>query len=154
MSKSVKFKRLPISTKGKLYFGALLSDETLKELKNIGVENIWNLMAELPTVAEAENKIFKNVIELKIVDCSIPSDKQEYLNRVDSIIYLLKNGENVYLHCFGGHGRTGMAISSILILVERLPIEAALKMAKSLCNGPEFEEQKNFIRNAHLKIKK
>jgi len=102
MPNPVKFKRLPISTKGKLYFGALPSDETLKDLKNIGVQNIWNLMAELPTVADVEKKLFKNVFEAKIIDRRIP-EKKEYLTQLNSIILLLKAGENVYVHCFGGH---------------------------------------------------
>lgn len=89
-----------------------------------------------------------------IKDLSIPSVKtmESILNCIDE--YLL-NDKIIYLHCWGGVGRTGTAVgcylkqqgladnASIFKQIETLKVNSAL----SHRNSPETNEQRNFVIN-------
>jgi protein-tyrosine phosphatase len=135
----------PTNSTGKLYFGHFPSAETLDELKNKGVVAIWNLGAELLVELEMEEEQFETVIHSKIVDYSIPDSPKDFLADVKRVVSLLNSGKDVFVHCFGGHGRTGMALASIACLVNKASTADALALAKEHCSGPERLSQVKFI---------
>lgn len=53
-------------------------------------------------------------VNFPIVDMSVPSTHQLH-ETIQFIIELLKDNKKVYVHCWGGHGRTGVIVASLLI---------------------------------------
>ena len=90
--------------------------------------------------------------QFPIVDLSIPSkeDMKQILNKVDSCI---KQNKKVYLHCWGGIGRTGTVVGCYLLKHKIATKEIVfnkieeLKMYSGLAHraSPEMEEQYQFI---------
>lgn len=128
-----------------ILFGPIPSEQTLEYLLKKDVALIWNLMAECSGVADLEKNFFI-VINSKIEDFSIP-DRSEFLHDLDLVCDYLKEGKNIYIHCLGGHGRTGMALAALGMRLARMTAEEALNFSQHNCHGPETEIQKDFILN-------
>jgi len=89
-----------------------------------------------------------------IYDHSVPS-KETMKNILDTIDRAVKNDNSVYVHCWGGVGRTGTVVGCYLVRHGFLP-EAALERVQSLFKtrpqtyfptSPETREQSEFVRN-------
>lgn len=53
-------------------------------------------------------------VRLPIVDFTAPTP--ETMRRIQAVLRAsLASGENIYLHCLGGHGRTGTAVGCFLV---------------------------------------
>jgi hypothetical protein len=61
-----------------------------------------------------------------IVDCSTTNDSI-VLELAQDICKRLKRGENIYVHCWGGHGRAGTVVSIVLGFLYNLDPHEALK---------------------------
>lgn len=134
---------IKINTPGKLWFGSIYSSiedmlESFYILSNNSVKHIWNLLED-DSIANVEKTRF-NVIHTPVVDYSIPSDTDLFKKDADIVLSLLNNGESIYVHCHGGHGRTGMAILYLKVLLGENPQEA-LDEVRELVRGPEMIEQ-------------
>jgi protein-tyrosine phosphatase len=77
-----------------------------------------------------------------IVDYGVPSDRDRFLELVNSIAVDLRNGENILLHCAAGIGRTGTVASCVLAALGLAPDEAAQRVdaAGSYAERPEQVE--------------
>lgn len=105
--------------KDRAMFGSYPTQEAVEELEHEGVIYFVNL------THETENKItpYKtkyNYIKYPIKDRDIPTDLASYSNfivNISSIIKNLKNKKKIYIHCKGGHGRSGVVVASILCYI-------------------------------------
>jgi protein-tyrosine phosphatase len=89
---------------------------------------------------------------MNIRDMTVPSvaEMRAVIDRIDNE---LARGEVVYLHCWGGHGRTGTVVGCWLVRHGR-SADAALARIVELRQGipdashpsPEFPEQRQFVR--------
>lgn len=140
----MEYQSTNFATIGELFYGSFPSRETLIKLKEEKVDLVWNLMAELPGVLKMEKEYFQ-VIHTPIYDYWIP-EHASFLQDLDSVCSHLDSGKNVFVHCLGGHGRTGMALACMAIRLMGMTPNEALMLSKKLCNGPEVEEQKDFVR--------
>ncbi len=96
------------------------------------------------------------IYNFPITDFSIPEINQ-MISILDKIDELLSNNENVYVHCWGGNGRTGTVIGCWLRRHNISGEDALDKImewrSKTLfgsdfySESPETEEQKEFVRN-------
>lgn len=76
---------------------------------------------------------YKNIeyYHLGINDNTAPSiEKFEYT--IASILSILEKGRKIFLHCAGGHGRTGTVVASLLGLIEDLKYQEALNKTQIL----------------------
>lgn len=131
---------------GELYYGPMPTFETLKKLESLGINIIWNLGAELQECYNLEKAMFDTVFS-EIPDFSIPPNKNRFLTELNIICENLRAGKKVFVHCLGGRGRTGMALAAVALQLNGLSSFEALNAAKGACNGPETENQKEFIRS-------
>lgn len=138
-------RRFPIS-KGTLLFGPAPEMDSLKKLREMGVSIVWNQMKEMSFFAELEERNFKEVLIANVEDECAPDDIGLFVSQLDHICSALREGRTVFIHCQNGHGRTGMALAAILIQMEGLASEAAMKLTRSICHGPEKEAQVEFVR--------
>lgn len=141
---SINIYKIP-TTSGTLYYGPLPNKKTLEKLNELGVDIIWNLASELSLIVPYEEKFAKTVLFANIVDYSAPSN-DAFLKQLYYVAGALKNGKRVFVHCFGGHGRTGTALAAIKVLMEKMDPEDALDTAFRYAKGPESEDQEDYIR--------
>lgn len=106
-------------------------------------------MAELGELFRIEAQLFQHAVNTPIEDYDIPSDSQSFLRDLEIVLGHLQAGRDVYVHCLGGHGRTGMALAALTVRLAGVSPEAALQFSKQQCQGPEREAQKTFIKE-HL----
>jgi protein-tyrosine phosphatase len=67
-----------------------------------------------------------NYIYLPIKDNSAPS-LQEFSVLMDSIFSILEKDKKIFIHCAGGHGRTGMVASALISLLENTSVDSAIE---------------------------
>ena len=129
---------------GTLLFGRMWSSFELdiieKEIQDRNIDIILNLLEDSHgDICGAEE------IWAPIDDFSIPSDTEAFMSKIDSVINELNLGKTVLVHCYGGKGRTSLALAAILVKLG-VPSEEALEKVHTAARGPETEEQKNFVR--------
>jgi|TARA_B100001059_G_C17838497_1_gene590100 ribA/ribD-fused uncharacterized protein len=102
--------------KDRAMFGSFPTQEAVEELEKNGVRNFVNL------TRSHERKItpYKtqyHYISFPITDHQVPDDRGKFASfivKIADIIYNLKKGELVYIHCKGGHGRSGIVVAALL----------------------------------------
>lgn len=130
---------------GRLFFGACPEIQQIKELKNHNVNCIWNLLEEMPFIFEYEKNIFDNSINTPIKDFDIPKDIKLFIYESNIIYNRLKNGENIFVHCLGGRGRTGIALAFLLLIDDLNNNKDILNIVYNCSRGPENKKQKDFV---------
>ena len=77
---------------------------------------------------------------------------EEALEIVDKIINWMNSGEKMYLHCMGGHGRTGTIVSLLLFKLYKLDAYQSMEYCQKFhdsrgktknLKSPESSEQRN-----------
>lgn len=72
-----------------------------------------------------------DLLHLPIVDGGVTSDRA-LSNLADDCCQRILNGERLYIHCWGGHGRTGTLVAVILARLYGLSALEALKYTQAL----------------------
>ena len=114
--------------KDKALFGSYPSEIAVKELEDNGVRYFVNL------TYEDEDKIKKydtnyQIINYKIKDRSVPTDLltfTKFIIKLSDIIKNLKIEEKIYIHCKGGHGRSGLVVACLICFIFKLSAYEAL----------------------------
>ncbi|EKX36399.1 hypothetical protein GUITHDRAFT_42797, partial [Guillardia theta CCMP2712] len=75
----------------------------------------------------------KTFVHLPIPDGSVPSHRK-FIEHLTGIINFILHGRKVYLHCAGGHGRTGTYVAAILQIFYRLGANESLYITQYLHN--------------------
>lgn len=102
--------------KNKALFGSYPTQESVEELEGNGVRHFINL------TYDDENLITKyttkyNYISYPIVDQHVPTNWQscaKFILNICDIIKHLDGDDKIYIHCKGGHGRSGVIVACIL----------------------------------------
>ena len=145
------------------YPGAVLEDEArakLNRLLTLGIDFFIDLTREAELVpyevlvlseAQAQGRrVHYN--RLPVTDFSIPT-QAEMVKILDTIDTALAQGNKVYLHCWGGIGRTGTAVGCYLVrhgldgasALEKLAVlRRRIPFARP---SPETAEQAQFVLN-------
>jgi protein-tyrosine phosphatase len=149
--------KIGLNVPGQVWFGSVYSSiedmrNSFELLKNNNVNYIWNLL-ETSTIAEIERKKF-TVIHSPVIDYSLPVDIPSFYKDAELVLNYLKDNQNIYVHCYGGHGRTGMAILYLKVLLGEDP-QTALDEVREYVHGPEMNEQVVFATGrTDLNVKK
>ena len=146
----------------KALFGGFPSQEKIDILEKMGVIYFVNLTVPGER-GVVEYKTVHTKINYPIRDYSVPINTAEYkkfIARLCDIINSLKDGEKIYIHCKGGHGRCGVVVASILCIHHNIDSEHSLHLTNKyqsdrkimrekwrMIGSPQTLEQKNFVRN-------
>ena len=93
-------------------------------------------------------------IKLGIKDYDI-TDDESVLEFARHIVTLLEQGENIYLHCWGGHGRAGTVYCLVIHLIYGLTAKEALDHCQRVhdcrkeflaCPSPQISKQADQVR--------
>ena len=91
-----------------------------------------------------------------IRDVSIPRHRKEMIAILDRIDAGIRAGRTVYVHCWGGTGRTGTVIGCHLVrrgmtgeeaLARVLELWRTMEKAPSKYRSPETEQQHDYVRH-------
>lgn len=102
--------------KDRALFGSFPTQEAVEELEKMGVRYFVNLTHSYERKI-TPYKTQHNYISFPINDHQVPEDRHVFASfvvKLADIIYGLKKGELIYIHCKGGHGRSGVVVASLL----------------------------------------
>ena len=92
----------------------------------------------------------------RIVDMGVPRSPQQTAGILDAIDEALDDGRNVYVHCWGGIGRTGTVVGCWLVRHGRTGDEALAEIAQRWQGmdkryrhprSPQTAQQRAYVRN-------
>lgn len=86
-------------------------------------------------------------------DFGIPAVKNSFWQAIHSYV-LKKKYKNVCIHCVGGHGRTGTALSALLIVNKQMTVTDAITRVRTQhCNDAvESDAQIRYLQQLDLEI--
>jgi protein-tyrosine phosphatase len=93
------------------------------------VQNIIQNKADYPTLKTDVVEVTFDHCPIK--DCSIVADEIVF-DLAKKLVDAIRNGDVIYLHCWGGHGRTGVMVCLILHLMYGLTADESLKRCQLL----------------------
>ena len=146
--------------KDKAIFGSYPTQETVYDLEKKGVKYFINLTyPEEKLIKEYETN--NNIINFPIQDRKVPNDIISFsklIVNISNIIKDLKENELIYIHCKGGHGRSGILVACLLCYIFKIsPLESIELTTKYHNNRSNMKEkwreigspqtffQKNFV---------
>lgn len=143
----------------KAIFGSYPTESRLDILKRKGISLIVDLTKECEkNCVQYSTDI--DIIRFPIADRSIPHDKIAFCKLIVTICDKLDDGVKVYVHCKGGHGRSGMVVAAILCYRYGINPKDAFALTTKYHSKrknvkpywvhvgcPQTWEQKNFVRN-------
>lgn len=115
----------------KALFGGYPTQEQVYLLESIGVE--WFVDLTLGNEKRTTPYIIQNkekYITFPIMDQRVPDNIIEFvkfINKLVNIISGLTNCEKLYIHCKGGHGRSGLIAATLLCVMDEISPEKAIK---------------------------
>ena len=106
-----------------VYFGAYPTPDMIDILKEKEFTHIINLTEnEYP-----HNDSSIKFIHYPIIDHSIPEDPMTYCKLIYDLKLLVLTGNKLYIHCRGGHGRSGMLSASLWFVSNSIKIDEAIE---------------------------
>lgn len=146
--------------KNKAMFGSYPTQEAVYELELEGVRHFIDLTHSNENKIKPYRTMYK-YINYPILDRDVPNDIESYsvfIINVCTIIKKLREKELVYVHCRGGHGRSGIIVASILCFIFNMsPYDSLLYTTKCHSNrsvmrdkwrrigSPQTYYQKKFV---------
>ena len=124
-------------------FGSYPTQEDITYFEDVGVKYFVDLTTEFDNLDTYTTK--HNYIKFPILDRKVPLNIKEYsqfiLKTLD-IINNLKEGEKIYVHCKGGHGRAGVVVATLLVLYRGVtPTDALLLTNQYHSQRKEMKER-------------
>lgn len=116
------------------YFGNYPSQTDIDYMESIGIHYFIDLTSEQDNLKEynVSSKSFK--VNLPILDRKKPHDIFNFTLLILKSIQLLKNNKKIYIHCKGGHGRSGILVACILKLYLKITPGEAIELTTKFHN--------------------
>jgi len=146
--------------KNKAYFGGYPTQDQVTTYEELG----FRYFVDLTRNGEKRITLYNtkyNYIHYPISDHRVPSEWRSFAKliiRLSDIIRSLQSGEKMYIHCKGGHGRSGVVVACILCYLYKItPSEAISKTTKyhnrrqgmrekwRKIGSPQTRSQKHFV---------
>ena len=146
--------------KDKAIFGGFPTQLIVEELEKEGI--IYFIDLTFPNEKNIKPYVTNhNYISFPIKDGFYPENNIEFANfiiNLKNIISNLKNKEKIYIHCKGGHGRSGIVVSVLLCQLFGFTPEQSLEQTTKFHNSrlimkdkwrkigsPQTHNQKKFV---------
>jgi protein-tyrosine phosphatase len=132
--------------------GDWLCDE-LRAVSESGIDVLVSMLTpeeaqELGLATEAEEcgKAGLAFVNIPIVDRSVPGNKQDFLDRTDGVVALLRNGRSIGIHCRASIGRSSMLAVSVLVRLG-WAVDRAFQAVETArrCSIPDTLDQKHWL---------
>ena len=144
-------------------FGSWPTQDDIQALVDWGVDVIVNLAFSTekkvkPYAVPVDKHV--EVINFPIRDRSVPENKIDFCSLVVQICNVLSKGKKVYIHCKGGHGRSGLLVASVIAYKTGMSADEAIALTSKyhsdrqvmhqrwrVIGSPQTNYQKTFVRN-------
>jgi hypothetical protein len=110
----------------------------------LGKEELTRLYGDTNSLFKVYSSYGAKVISYPIPDFEVPKDMNTFNNAVKVILGYVKNGKNVMVHCWGGHGRTGIMTVGICVKAG-ISVDNAYNMISKKRKILETMEQFEFL---------
>jgi predicted NAD-dependent protein-ADP-ribosyltransferase YbiA (DUF1768 family) len=146
--------------KNKALFGSFPTQEAVEELEREGVRFFIDLTHSYEQKITPYKTLYR-YISYPITDRRVPKDWRSFARfiiKIADIIDNLEEEEKIFVHCKGGHGRSGVVVACLLCYIYNItPEEALQKTSKFHSNrslmrekwrklgSPQTRGQKNFV---------
>ena len=146
--------------KNRALFGSFPTQDSINELEHAGVR----YFIDLTTGVEDKTTPYQTkhtYMKYPIVDRRTPQNWKSFavfIIKVANIISNLKDGDMIYVHCKGGHGRSGVVVASLLCHIFGMTASMALERTTKCHNkrsimrdkwrslgSPQTSSQKSFV---------
>lgn len=135
--------------KNKAYFGPYPSEDMIQKLHNHGITHVINLTHPNEIMKKCIVKYTlpspMTEIYFPIKDQYIPINVQKFCALIIHSANLLSQDKKIYIHCKGGHGRSGLFVASLLAYIYKLNVYDSIDLMKF------YHNQRQKIRNVWLK---
>ena len=118
--------------RGRGFFGGYPNEAEFHELLHSRVTTF----VDLTTAREKRNLPFVysvpegvSYVTFPIYDNHVPKNRRLFLQLVHDIAQRLERNEKVYIHCRGGHGRSGILVASLLCYLHNMKPQQAIQTA-------------------------
>jgi len=157
---TIEFSSFACQFNEKGYFGGYPTATQIKLLKTMGVKLFVDLTkeGEIPI----PYKVYSDCLYINypIQDRQIPDNLKLFTKLVYRVLTFMKNSDSkVYIHCKGGHGRSGVLVACLLYLLHtNISTEQAIEMTTKYhdnrtdmrekwrkIGSPQTRQQKNFV---------
>ena len=87
-----------------------------------------------------------NIIFLSfpINDCTVPTHK-EFINNMIVLLEHLQSSKTIFIHCAGGHGRTGLYVACLLLTLNHISHAEALKLTQQLHDVRQIMDRRQYL---------
>jgi len=109
---------------GHLHFGKYPKDPEL-------VTNMLNIDTFVNLTEPFERDKFpeaKNTLYYPIVETKVPMDIDSFLSFLDMITTKIKNGKNIFVHCYNGRGRTGIFMVLLVTMLTSWELKSCYEL--------------------------
>ena len=136
--------------------GYINSDSEVTQLKNAGITRFVCLNAEYGTSSfnyyeYAHRLLAESFIHIPVKDMNI-TDDNIIRQKSSEIAHMILSGERVYIHCSGGHGRTGTFVALVLnILYPDLTVQDMFDYIQYSHDQRYYNKFGNLLWTKHLK---
>lgn len=151
----------------KALFGSYPTQDIVDNMEKIGVR----FFVDLTNKTEKKITQYKTIhtyINFPIKDNSVPESDSKFIKFIYNLMFYisqLKENEKMYIHCKGGHGRSGLVVACLYSCLFYKSAEESLKYT-NCCHSnrktmrdiwrqkgsPQTNEQKNYVKKLCGKI--
>lgn len=131
---------------GQGYFGNFPSQSDINTMEDLGIHYFIDLTCEQDNLEKytVSSNSFK--VNLPIFDRSVPHDIFNFTLLILKSVELLRNGEKIYIHCKGGHGRSGILVACILKMYLNVNTDKAIELTT------KYHNERNGVRDKWKKM--
>lgn len=144
---------------GLALFGKFPNDDQIDDLEERGISLFIDLTIEAEDLPLYKCRPENQIIYYPISDGSVPNDMKDFQIFIHSLAERLHRGQKMYIHCRGGHGRSGIVVACLLCTFYGINAEDALRLTNLYhshrlimdprwrrLGSPQYDVQKNFVR--------
>lgn len=123
-------------------FGTWPTQEQVNILEDWGVNVFVNLANEDEKKVTPYVTSKAEVISHPVPDRSVPKDKLKFCALVIEVCQMLSSGKKVYIHCKGGHGRSGVLVAAVLAYRNKISASEAIALTSKFHSEREVMRSK------------
>jgi len=128
------------------YFGNYPSQSDINTMEKIGIHYFIDLTCEQDNLEKYKVSSNSFQVNLPIFDRSVPHDIFNFTLLILKSIELLRQDKKIYIHCKGGHGRSGILVACILKLYLNVTTDKAIELTTT------YHNERNGVRDKWKKM--
>ena len=140
------------------FFGNYPSQSDIDIMEKLGIHYFIDLTSEQDNLTKYKVSAESFQVNLPIFDRNVPHDIFNFTLLILKSVELLNQKQKIYIHCKGGHGRSGILVACILKMYHNISADKAIELTTKYHNirngvrekwkkmgSPQTYRQKKFV---------